>query len=78
MNGENHILLQELCLILDIFICFGIPIGGYALLHKKSVKGMKIFLLGVASFVVSQVCIRLPKIDSRHKARSLEADRSQG
>ena len=60
MNGENHILLQELCLILDIFICFGIPIGGYALLHKKSVKGMKIFLLGVASFVVSQVCIRLP------------------
>lgn len=28
MNGGITILLQELCLLIDVFLCFGIPILG--------------------------------------------------
>lgn len=60
MNGENHILLQELCLVFNLFICFGIPLGGLGILRKKGYPIGKAFCLGMAAFTISQICLRIP------------------
>ncbi|WOO38152.1 YhfC family glutamic-type intramembrane protease [Anaerocolumna sp. AGMB13020] len=60
MSGGNNILLQELCLGFDVFLCFGIPIIGFLLLRKKADRMLKPFLLGMAAFVISQMLIRIP------------------
>ncbi|MDF2869701.1 MAG: hypothetical protein K0R05_1276 [Anaerocolumna sp.] len=60
MSGGNNILLQELCLGFDVFLCFGIPIIGFLLLRKKADRMMKPLLLGATAFVISQMLIRIP------------------
>lgn len=60
MNGTNHILLQELCLVFNLFICFGIPFGILLVLRKKKRPVGKAFCLGMVSFTISQICIRIP------------------
>lgn len=60
MSGENNILLQELCLLIDVLICFGIPIIGVLLLRKRAGRILKPFLLGMAAFVISQILLRIP------------------
>jgi len=60
MNGVIIILLQELCLIINVLICFGIPIGGFLLIRKKGQHLLKPFLVGMSAFFISQILIRLP------------------
>lgn len=60
MNGVIHILLQEFCLILNILICFGIPLGGLFLIKRKEKRLLKAFFTGMLAFLISQVFIRLP------------------
>lgn len=60
MNGVNNILLQELCLLFDALICFGIPIIGLLLLRKRTEFVIRPFLFGMAAFFVSQILIRIP------------------
>jgi Predicted membrane protein len=60
MNGGRSILLQELCLLIDVIICFGIPIAGILILKKRYGKVSKPFFIGMAAFVVSQILIRIP------------------
>lgn len=60
MNGINNILLQELCLLFNALICFGIPIIGLLLLRKRAVLVIRPFLFGMAAFFVSQILIRIP------------------
>lgn len=62
MSGEKIILLQELCLLADVILCFGIPIIGVILLAKRSKRVLKPFLIGMAAFIVSQLLIRIPII----------------
>lgn len=60
MSGENNILLQELCLLFDALLCFGIPIIGILLLRRRADRVLKPFLLGMAAFVISQMLLRIP------------------
>ena len=60
MNGETDTLLQGLCLVFNIVVCFGIPLGGLLWAARKGLHPLKPFLLGVAAFVISQIYIRLP------------------
>lgn len=60
MNGVIRILLQEFCLILNILICFGIPLGGFFLLKRKEKRLLKAFIAGILAFFISQILIRLP------------------
>lgn len=60
MSGERIISLQELCLLVDIIICFGVPITGVVLLAKKSKRVMKPFLVGMLAFIISQLLLRIP------------------
>ena len=60
MNGVNNILLQELCLLFNTLICFGIPIIGLLLLRKRAEFVIRPFLFGMAAFFVSQILIRIP------------------
>lgn len=51
-----------ICFIINIFICFGIPIGYliYLILTKK--QRVKYFLCGMLVFLISQVFLRIPII----------------
>lgn len=60
MSGEKSVLLQELCLVFDILICFGIPITGIIIAKKKKLRPLQPFLVGASAFVISQLCIRVP------------------
>jgi uncharacterized membrane protein YhfC len=60
MSGENNILLQELCLLVDVFISFGIPIVGVFIIRKKSGRIAKPFIAGMAAFLISQPLTRIP------------------
>ncbi len=60
MNGGTNILLQELCLLIDVFICFGVPIIGIIILSRKYGKVRKAFFIGMCAFVVSQILLRIP------------------
>lgn len=60
MNGVILILLQEFCLLVDVMICFGLPLGGLFLLRKKAPHMLKTFLLGIAAFLISQILLRIP------------------
>lgn len=60
MNGTTSVLLQELCLLFDVLICFGIPLGGMLLLRKRGEHPGKPFFLGVVAFVISQIVLRVP------------------
>lgn len=60
MNGQNNILLQELCLLFDALLCFGIPITGIVLLRKRAGRILRPFLLGMTAFVISQMVLRVP------------------
>lgn len=47
-------------LIFSILICFGIPILGFLIIRKQQ-KGIgRAFLVGMLTFTVSQVCLRIP------------------
>lgn len=43
-----------------IMICFILPIGGVIIAARRSKKAIVIFLAGMLSFFISQMCIRLP------------------
>lgn len=64
MNGGRSILLQELCLLVNVLICFGIPIAGIIMISKKygiRIRAMiKPFITGMAAFVISQPILRIP------------------
>ena len=60
MSGENNALLQGLCLVCNIIIIFGIPLGGLLLMHHKKLSPGKPFVFGMLAFFISQICIRLP------------------
>ena len=85
-NGFEYGAKLESAVIFGIMICLSdaVVIVVVVELEYKSVGrvGQRLSLyLGSAYDVLDvllQLGIRLPKIDSRHKARSLEADRSQG
>lgn len=62
MSGRGNILLQELCLLLNALICFGIPIIGTVWLGRRSGRVMKPFLIGMAAFTLSQLVLRIPLI----------------
>lgn len=47
----------------NIVVCFGLPAAGIVLLHRKKKRCIRPFLLGAASFLVSQVLIRIPLIN---------------
>lgn len=60
MNGIMGILLHELCLLFDLLVCFGVPLGGILRLRKKGIPIGRPFLLGVLAFVISQLVLRVP------------------
>lgn len=62
MSGRGNILLQELCLLLNVLICFGIPIIGTIWLGRRSGRVIKPFLIGIAAFTLSQLVLRIPLI----------------
>lgn len=49
-----------ICLIIDILICFGIPLGYliYIIVNKR--QNIKFYFVGVCAFTISQVFLRLP------------------
>ncbi|MFA9464430.1 MAG: YhfC family intramembrane metalloprotease [Velocimicrobium sp.] len=60
MSGENNILLQELCLLINVIISFGIPIAGVFIIRKKAGRIAKPFIIGMAAFLISQPLTRIP------------------
>lgn len=50
--------------IINIIICFGIPIGTFIYLLLKKRQHLKSFLLGVVVFLVSQIFLRIPLINN--------------
>lgn len=53
-------LLIIVCLIIDILICFGIPIGYLIYIIIKKRESIRFYFVGVAAFVISQELLRLP------------------
>ncbi|MBV7272775.1 YhfC family intramembrane metalloprotease [Clostridium sp. PL3] len=51
-----------ICFIINIIICFGIPIGYLIYLIAAKKRGIKSFFIGVLVFLISQVFLRLPII----------------
>lgn len=49
-----------LCALFNITVCIGIPVTVFIILCFKSKSGLKIFLLGMCGYFISQLCIRLP------------------
>lgn len=49
-----------ICFIINIFICFGIPIGALIYLIVTKKKAVKSFFVGVAIFLIFQVFTRIP------------------
>lgn len=47
-------------LIVSLLICFGIPIGGFIYFKRKRDGYGRLFLIGVVTFVVSQIILRIP------------------
>ena len=47
-------------LIVSILICFGVPLGGLVYLANKKDGYEKLFFIGVLTFVISQILLRLP------------------
>ena len=50
-----------ICFIINIIICFGIPIG-YLIYLVAAKKGVKPFFIGALVFLISQVFLRIPII----------------
>jgi len=63
MNGGRSILLQELCLLIDALLCFGIPLLGLLILSKRFGRVRKPFILGMIAFTISQLVLRIPLIN---------------
>lgn len=51
-----------LCFVINIVICFGIPIGYLIYLIMKKRSGLKPFFIGILVFLISQVFLRIPII----------------
>lgn len=60
MNGTIKLLLQELCLLVNVLVCFGIPILGLLFLNKRYKKEVRPFITGILAFVISQPLLRIP------------------
>ncbi|MGN0482557.1 MAG: YhfC family glutamic-type intramembrane protease [Lachnospiraceae bacterium] len=54
---NTTLILQEICLLINVVICFGIPIIGTMVMTKKGCAPMRPFLFGMASFLVGQVVL---------------------
>lgn len=48
-----------ICLVINLIICFGIPIG-YLIYATRKRRGVRAFLTGALVFFVSQILLRLP------------------
>lgn len=49
-----------MCIIVDIVICFGIPLGYLVYLIVNRRENIKFYFGGVCAFVISQIILRLP------------------
>lgn len=50
-----------ICFIINLLICFGVPIG-YLIYAIKKRKGVKAFFIGALVFFISQILLRIPLI----------------
>ena len=51
-------------IIIDLFICFILPVVAFIFIQKKYKKTFKAFLLGALAFFVSQIVLRIPIINN--------------
>lgn len=51
-------------LVLDLVICFILPVVIFIFIQKKYKKSLKAFLLGASAFFVSQIVLRIPIINN--------------
>ncbi len=51
-------------IILDLFICFILPIIVFVLIQRRYKKTFKSFILGALAFFISQIVLRIPVINS--------------
>ncbi len=51
-------------LVLDLVICFILPVVIFIFIQKKYKKSVKVFLLGALAFFVSQIVLRIPIINN--------------
>ncbi len=51
-------------IILDLFICFVLPIIVFVFIQRKYKKTFKSFILGALAFFISQIVLRIPIINS--------------
>ncbi|MCK8058155.1 MULTISPECIES: YhfC family intramembrane metalloprotease [unclassified Fusibacter] len=56
------ILLRESCLLANVIISFGVPLGALFILKRRFGGKMLFFSVGMLTFIVSQILIRIPII----------------
>ena len=45
--------------VFNVAVCIGVPLGAFLVLLRRR-SGWRVFLLGMAGFFVSQLCVRQP------------------